>query len=187
MIRVNLIPFKAAQKKERMVGQLVILFLGIGLVLAAAGGIYFALQTKINTVKEEISHKEERLDQLKKAIGEVGRFKKLQDEVRGKIAVLEKLREAKSGPVHLLDELSKALPDKLWVTQFKEAQGNVTIKGIGLNEETIAQFMKNLESSPYFQNIELLVMEKKVQKDSKFHQFDLTCKVESPSKKQKAS
>jgi len=183
MIRINLIPFKAAQKKERMLGQMIVLLLGVGLVFAVAAGVYLTINAKISSVKDEISQKEERLNQLKKAIGEVGRFKKLQEEVRGKIGVLEQLRENKSGPVHLLDELSKSLPDKLWVTSFKEANGAVTIKGIGLNEETVARFMENLESSPYYQKVELLVIEKKSQKDAKLQQFDLTCRVESPSKK----
>jgi type IV pilus assembly protein PilN len=123
MIRINLLPVKAAQKKELLRGQLVILCLSIILVLVGCVGVYISLLGNVKFEEEEISRKESEINNLRKAIGEVGRFKKLQQELQGKLDVLEKLKEGQTGPVHLLDELSKSLPEKLWITSFKRFPG----------------------------------------------------------------
>jgi type IV pilus assembly protein PilN len=104
--------------------------------------------------------------------------------LQGKLDVLAKLKENKAGPVHLLDELSKAVPEKLWLTSLKESAGSISIGGIGLNEETVAQFLGSLEASPYIRNVELTVVEQVTQGNIKLHKFDLTCKSEVPPKTQ---
>jgi type IV pilus assembly protein PilN len=182
MIRINLLPVKAAQKKEMLRGQLVVLALSVTLVLVGCVGVYSSLLNKIGDEREEISRKENEISSLRKAIGEVGRFKKLQNELQGKLDVLDKLKEGQTGPVHLLDELSKSLPEKLWISSFKESGGNVSLQGVGLNEATVAQFLRNLEGSPYYQGVELQVIEQTSAGGRKLQRFDVTCRVEVPVK-----
>lgn len=182
MIRINLLPVKAVQKKEMLRGQLVILLVSVILVLVGCAGIYASLLGKISTEKEEIAKKEDEIASLRKAIGEVGRFKKMQKELQGKLDVLEKLKEGQTGPVHLLDELSRSLPEKLWIVSFKESAGNISLQGIGLNETTVAQFLQNLEASPYYTGVELRVIEQSKVSERKLHKFDVTCRTETPPK-----
>lgn len=182
MIRINLLPVKAAQKKEMLRGQLVILALSIILVLMGCAGVYTSLLNKMSAEREEIAQKENEINSLRKAIGEVGRFKKMQKELQGKLDVLEKLKEGQTGPVHLLDELGKALPEKLWLVSFKESGGSISLQGIGLNEETVAKFLRNLEDSLYYQNVELKVIEQATVSGRKLQKFDVICKTQVPSK-----
>ena len=182
MIRINLLPVKAAQKKEKLRGQLIVLLLCVVIAAAGCAAVYMSLLTKVAAAKEENARKEAEINRLKKEIGEVGRFKKLREELQGKLDVLDKLKEGQSGPVHLLDELSKAVPDKLWVTSFKESAGAVSISGVGLNEETVAQFLRDLEASPYYQNVELQVVEQISEGGLKLQKFDVACRAEAPPK-----
>jgi len=180
MIRINLLPVKSVQKKEMLRGQLIILLLAVVVVLAACIGVYSSLLGKISNKKTEIAQIQTDINNLRKKIGEVGRFKKLQKELQGKLDVLGRIKEGQTGPVHLLDELSKALPNKLWITSFKESGGNISLQGIGLNEPTVAQFLGNLESSPYYKNVELQVIEQISASGRKLQRFDVTCRAESP-------
>jgi type IV pilus assembly protein PilN len=182
MIRINLLPVKAAQKKEQLRGQLVILLLCVVIAAAGCAAVYIALTAKVSAVKEENARKEAEINRLRNQIGEVGRFKKLQQELQGKLDVLDQLKEGQAGPVHLLDELSKAVPDKLWITSFKESAGAVSLSGLGLNEETVAQFLRDLEATPYYQNVELQVVEQTTQGGLKLQKFDITCRVRTPPK-----
>jgi len=182
MIRINLLPVKAAQKKEKLRGQLVILTLTVILVLAACSAVYVSLLGKISSVEQEIAQQEEEINRLRKVIGEVSRFKKLQQELQGKLDVLDKLKEGKVGPVHLLDELSGAMPEKVWVTNLKETSGAITIAGVGLNEESVAEFLRHLEESPYYKGVELQVVEQVSQGGLKLQKFDVTCRSETPPK-----
>lgn len=183
MIRINLLPVRAAQKKEKLLSQIMILILAVVVALMGCGFMQFTLMRKIGSVKADIAKTQNEINSLKKKIGEVAHYKKLQQELQGKLDVLEKLKEGRSGPVHLLDDLSKSLPDKLWLTSFKESGGSITITGIGMNEETVAQFLRDLEGSPYYQKVELQVTEQVSQKEGKLQKFSLSCRVDSPPKK----
>lgn len=182
MIRINLLPVKAAQKKEKLRGQLFILLACVLLATAGCAVVYLSLMNKVAEAKEENDRRQSEINQLKKQIGEVGRFKKMKEELQGKLDILAKLKEGQSGPVHLLDELSARMPDKLWINSFKSSGGNVAISGFGMNEETVAEFLRDLEASPYYRNVELQVVEQATQAGLKLHKFDIAGRVETPPK-----
>jgi len=182
MIRINLLPVRAAQKKARMQGQLIVLVLTLLVTGLVCGGLYAYVAGKVAAEKKEIAEIEKEIQRLKKTIGKVAHFKKLQKEFQAKLDVLDKLKERKTGPVHLLDELSRVLPDKLWLSSFKESGGGVSIKGIGLNEETVAKFMRDLEASPYYRQVELKVTEQTSKDGLKLQKFDISCRTETPKK-----
>ena len=186
MIRINLLPIRAAQKKEMLIAQVVVLVLSIVLVSIACGLVHWTIGSKVAAEKARIEQTQAEINNLRKKIGEVGRFKKLQKELQGKLDVLNKLKEAKAGPVHLLDELSTVLPEMVWLESFKETKGTIAIKGVGLNEEVVASFMKALEASPYYENVELKVIEqKKAKGGGKVHSFNLSCRAATPKKPEK--
>ena len=180
MIRINLLPVRATQKKEMLRGQLVIFILSLVLVVAACAGVYVNQTMRIAVVKAEIRTNQEESLRLKKTIGEVSQFKQRQAELRGKLDVLEKIKQEKTGPVHLMDELSAAIPEKVWIDSFKESKGIITMTGGGLNEEVVAQFLRDLESSPYYQNVELQVIQQEGRGPIKTQKFSLTCRAEAP-------
>lgn len=181
MIRINLLPIRAAQKKARLQGQLLVLVLSLVLTALICGGLYASVAAKISAEKQEITEIDKEIKRLQKAIGEVAQFKKLQKEFQGKLDVLSKLKEKKTGPVLLLDELSRVLPEKLWIESFQENRGVVSIKGVGLDEETVARFMRDLEASPYYRQVDLKVTQQAIQGSLKLQKFDISCRTETPS------
>lgn len=179
MIRINLLPVKAAQKKEMLRGQLLIIALVLIVSFGVCGAAYMHIVGKVDDMQKRIDQKKSEISQLQKVIKEVQDFEKRQKDLRAKLNVLEQLKTARVGPVYLLDELYKAIPDKLWLTKFKEGTGNAQISGIGSSEETVALFMRNLEASESYEGVELKVIKQKVQDKIKFHEFELTCKTVS--------
>ncbi len=177
MIRINLLPVKAAQKKEKLRGQLIVVFLVLVVTVALCGSVYMYFLNRVQDAQAEIDQKRFEISKLMKTIGEVNQFKKRQEELRAKLDVLDKLQAARSGPVHLLDELFKAMPEKLWLTAFSESGGTAKIEGIGINEETVALFMRSLEASDYYGNVELQVTQLILQEGNKFQKFSLVCKT----------
>lgn len=178
MIRINLLPVKAAQKKVQLRNQLIIVGITLSLVVGACIVANSSIQSDIAAVKQDISHNQREIGKLKKKIGEVNKFKKLQAELKNKLQVLASLKAAKSGPVHLMDDLIKVLPAKLWITDFKEKGGRITLKGVGLSEDDVAEFMTNLEKSSFYQGVVLKVTKQKVANGLKLQNFDLTCQIE---------
>ncbi len=177
MIRINLLPVKAAQKKEMLKGQLMV----VALVLIVTAGLCSAAYThivgQVDDVQQQIDQKKAEISKLQKAIKEVKDFEKRQKDLRAKLNVLETLKAARIGPVYLLDELYKAMPDKLWLLSYKEGSGRAQISGIGASEETVAHFMRNLEESGSYEGVELKVTKQRVVGNIKFQEFQLTCKT----------
>lgn len=182
MIHINLLPVRAAQKKEKLRSQLVVVLFALALTGGVCGLVYASLLMKVESVKNEIASKEQQIQSLKKALGEVAEFKRKKAEFAEKLETLAQLKEGKSGPVHLLDELCKILPEKIWLTSFRETGGSIAIDGMSINEDEIALFLKQLEGSPYYRSVELQVIEQSVQGGVKVHSFSVVANAEAPPK-----
>ncbi len=177
MTRINLLPIRATKKKETAKQQLTILVVVIAAVVVAGLAFYSVTLAKVSGTKAEIARSEAELQQLKVKIGEIDNIKKLQDEVKKKLDILNKLRKEKSGPAIRLAKLSDVTPDKLWLTNYAEKDGKVTISGLAYNEDLIAAFLRNLQGSGLFSSVELVVSEQKEEGGVKIKKFDVTCNI----------
>lgn len=176
MIRINLLPVRAAKKKDLGLKQLVLLAL---LVVGALLGNYYwwsSVDSTLDTTKTQIAKLEQDIAQLDKIIGEVNEISKQKKALEEKLAVLEKLRKGRTGPVRMLDELATVMPEKVWITTIDEKGGSMVIKGGALTNEDLADLMKALKKSPFFSEPSL---KKSVQSRKKGAQvdFELTCKI----------
>jgi len=183
MIKINLLPVRAAQKKERVRTQVSILLLSLIAVFLICGAEYYRMNAKINDKRDEISRVEGQIRGLQKKIGEVSKYKKLQADLKKKLEILEVLKEGRSGPVHLLDELNRALPEKAWLTSFSVNQGSIKITGTAVTEKAVASFMENLTASAYYGKVELGEISQRAKGGIKLMNFSLSCTATSPAKK----
>ncbi len=179
MIRINLLPVRAAKKKESARQQISILFIAIAGVLLIALGIYFVTLAKISAANDEITKSEQELKRLKEKIGEIENIKKFQAEVKKKLDILNQLRRNKTGPAIRLAKLSDAVPEKLWLTKYTESGEKVSLGGFAFNEDLIAAFMRNLQASGDFSNVELIVSEQAEVSGMKIKKFEISCNLKS--------
>jgi type IV pilus assembly protein PilN len=190
MIRINLLPVRAAKKKETAKQQLYILLVSVLGLLLIFVVLYVTILAKISSTKDQLSRADSELQQLKAKIGQIDSIKKLKDDVQKKLDVLNKLRKDKTGPAQRLAALSDAVPDKLWLSGYSENGDNVKLSGAAFSEELIATFMRNLESSPHYTGVELVVSEQVDIAGIKGKKFEVTCKLkgfkkEEPTQPQK--
>lgn len=182
MTRINLLPVRAAKKKETAKQQITILIAAVVAVLVAGLAFYSVTLAKVSGTKAEITRSEAELQQLKTKIGEIDNIKKLQAEVKKKLDVLSMLRKEKSGPGARLAKLSDITPDKMWLTNYAENAAQVKISGLAYNEDIIATFLRNLQESELFTDVELLVSEQKEESGVKLKKFDVTCNIKALKK-----
>lgn len=185
MIKINLLPVRAHKKKETAKQQITIFFLAVIGAFLVSGALYAQIRTKIAGAKDEIARSEKELQDLKKRIGEIDKIKSLEAEVKRKLDILDQLRKGKTGPVQRLATLSDSTPDKLWLTKYSESGEKVSIGGIALMEEGIAELMNNLRNSEHYSDVELIVTEQTVVGGIKAKKFDLTCKIKKTTKEEK--
>lgn len=179
MIKINLLPVRAAKKKETAVQQIVIFCAVLAVVAATVLTLYFVKRVQVADTKNEISAANNKISELKARIGKLEELKTLKEQVKKKLDVLAQLRKNKKGPAQRLATLSDAAPDQLWLTSYSENGSDIKVSGIAYTEELIAQFMRALEASPDYMSVELVVSEQTVLADTKLKKFDIAMKVES--------
>jgi type IV pilus assembly protein PilN len=177
MIRINLLPVRAAKKRETAKQQLAIFVLSMIGVLAVFLVFYTVLVAKTKATKDEVAQSENDLKQMKAKIGEIENIKKLQQAVKKKLDVLNQLRKEKAGPLQRLIALSDAVPDRLWLTKYAENGTSISISGVALNEDLIASFMQKLQATNEFAGVELLVSEQVVISGTKAKRFDMNFSI----------
>jgi type IV pilus assembly protein PilN len=144
MIRINLLPVRQVKKRELGRQFLVV---AIGFTVIALIGNWFwynQLATQRDKNEEHIGETKRRISELEKVIGEVNNINKRRKEVEEKLAVLDKLRKGRTGPVRMLDALSTATPKKVSLVEFEEKAAAVTLKGKAASHEDVADFMRSL-------------------------------------------
>jgi len=179
MIRINLLPVKAAQKKEKLKSQLAVAGVSVLVTLGLCALAYVQMLSWVEDARSSVEQKKMEITRLMKIIGEANDFKKRQEALQAKLDVLDKLEKSRSGPIILLDELYKAMPDKLWLESFKENGQKANLSGYGINEETVALFMRNLDQSSAFANVSLKGTQQTVKDGVKLNKFDIECDLEN--------
>ncbi|MBW1911634.1 MAG: PilN domain-containing protein [Deltaproteobacteria bacterium] len=156
MIRINLLPFRAARKKENIKRQITIYGLTVLLILTAVGYMFLQLSSTLSNLKTEERKLKTELAAYQKTIQKINQLEKKIKEIKAKLGVIKTLESNKAGPVHLLDEITIAIPkDKLWLSSFKESKGSLTLTGTAMDNETVALFMVNLKKSEYISTVNL--------------------------------
>ena len=187
MIRINLLPYRAARKKENIRKQIGIFFLSLLVVVAIFLFYNMRLQKKIDELNEKIAENKTMLAKFENQAKEVDRIKNAFRNLENKTKVIKNLQTKRNDAVFLLDNMTKlvaentlnssgsdSLPDKdntqvkrLWFTNFEAKGNNIDIKGIAMDNKTVADFMTRLESSKLYKNVNLKTL--KQQKTAKLN------------------
>src|SRR4030042_3632845 len=156
MIRINLLPFRAARKKENIRKQISIYALSLIFLFVLMGYFFFQLTTSLSGLKTKQNELNTELKKYEEILKRMAELEKRIKEVKSKLAVIKELEANKTGPIHLLDEIAKPVPkDKLWLSSLKESRGTLTLQGTAMDNETVALFMTNLEKSDYINSVDL--------------------------------
>ena len=116
-----------------------------------ATGWWLFKKAQIAEKTEEITVAQREVDELAAIIAEVEEYKAKQAELEHKIEVIEQLRVNQKGPVRVMDHISRALPELLWLDRMEMRGGAITLSGRSYNSNAVAAFMDNLDRVPEFQ------------------------------------
>lgn len=156
MIRINLLPVKEAQRAIGRRQQLSVAVLGLILAVLAMVVPYALQGHTLARLDTEIEQLRAQVAKLNQQTREVRDLEKKRKELQAKLKVIEDLNQKRVGPVHILEDLSSATPEKLWLLEFTDVNAQATITGLALDNQTIATFMRQLQSSKYFFEVDLV-------------------------------
>ena len=162
MILINLLPVRAAKKREFGRQQLVLFVLL--LVLAGIGNffVYNRFESELHSLDKQIVTTRAEIAQLEKTIGEVKSIKEDKKALEDKLKILDTLKRGRTGPVKVLDELATIIPAKVWLAEFSEQNGGVAMNGQAASYEDLSTFSKKLKASTHFTNITIKTARQRV-------------------------
>ncbi len=177
MVRINLLPVKVSKKKEAGKQQLIFIVL---LLVGGLVGNWFWHDNRagdLDTRQKRLNKTKQDIAAIEKIIGEVTSIKAEQKALRDKLEVLDKLKQGRSGPVRMLDELATIIPKRVWLKKLSESGGQVAFDGSAGNIEDVSAFMAALKGSTHFNNVELRRTEAAAQGRSRTVDFAIDCNM----------
>ncbi len=157
MIRINLLAVerKGAKKaRAAIISPAQRVTIGAGLIVLATvlviGWWYWSLRTESASLDADIVRAEQETQQLRTVLAQVQKFEARKAQLQQRVTLIEQLRRGQSAPVHVLDELSKAVPDRLWLVSMGQRGAEFTIEGRATTLTSLSDFVTNLEGSNWF-------------------------------------
>jgi len=111
---------------------------------------FWSLHRASVKVDEDLARGEREMQQLRSVLAQVQKFEASKAQLQQRVTLIEQLRRGQSGPVHILDEISKALPERLWLTDMTQKGDNIVLAGMTTSLTGLSDFVANLEVSTWF-------------------------------------
>lgn len=175
MIRINLLPFRAARTKENVRRQVSIFFLMIGLLVVVLFVFYGYLASNEEDEKLKAEAVKQDLIKYTQQAKEVDAINKENEMLQKKIDIINDLEKVRKEPVTLLALLTDAIvEERMWLTSFDVKDNILGINGLALDEITVADFNKRLQASPMFSDATLKILKQSEAENVKLKSFELT-------------
>jgi type IV pilus assembly protein PilN len=177
MIRINLLPVKQAAQAERQRQEVV--RAGLGLVLLLVLGLALRIQQgrELSAAETRISDIEEKLKALDSQVRDVNELDAKKKALDSKLKVIADLGRKRVGPVAVMNDLARSTPDRVWLVDFTEAGGGATITGQAIDNQIVAEFLRNLSTSPYFTTVDLVETTQDTLGDIKLRKFIVKAQI----------
>jgi type IV pilus assembly protein PilN len=159
MPRINLLPWRAEERKERKLAFLI----ALGGATAAAGVVTFAAYLLLNSMIDAQERRNELLrveiKQLDKQIEEINNLETAKQNFIARMEIIEKLQRSRPEIVHVFDEIVRQLPDGIYLTGVKQTDKRLKFEGVAQSSTRVSTFMRNIDGSEWLKNPELEVVE----------------------------
>ena len=159
MPRINLLPWRDAQRKERKLAFLV----ALGVAALAAGVTAFAAYLLYGSMIEAQQRRNTQLRMaiktLDKEIEEINSLESAKQKFIARMEIIEKLQRSRPEIVHVFDEIVRTLPEGVYLTAVKQNGMRLKFEGIAQSSTRVSSFMRNIDGSQWLRNPELEVVQ----------------------------
>jgi len=155
MIEINLLPHREAKRAADLRQTFGILVLGVVLEVALIYMVHNDVKAAQSLVSQQVRQLEADIERYKPQERQVAAFKEKRGQLESKLDVIKGLDRARSGPVRLLDELANRTPERLWLTHLQTRGVTITVEGESLDNGLVADFLRSMNSSRHFINVDL--------------------------------
>lgn len=187
MIRINLLAVeRGAAKRAVLIPAAQRVTIAASLILLATaltiGWMFWSLRQTSQRLDEDLARAEAETQQLRSVLAQVQKFETRKAQLQQRVTLIEQLRRGQSGPVHVIDEISRAVPEQLWFTELVQKADELTITGMTTSLTGVSDFVSNLENSNWFKRpVEIIDSERATDpKTPDLVKFSVKARINNP-------
>ncbi len=181
MIKINLLPFRAAKKLENIRMQISVFILSVVLVVLILGFYFIKLNGTLKETQDTNAKLKKEKATYAQLLKEVDALEKKREDLKVKVGVIQALESKKAGPVRLFDEISIAVPSRrLFLKSMNESGENISMAGVAKDYDTVALFMTNLEKTKSIKSVSLGTTNHTEMEQQQVSTFTLSCVKDLP-------
>jgi type IV pilus assembly protein PilN len=161
MPRINLLPWRDQQRKEKQLKFFAALGIAVGLSAAVAFITYVMFGLSIDAQDRRNERLKVEIKVLDKQIEEINDLEAQKQKFISRMQIIEKLQRSRPEVVHLFDELVKVMPDGTYLTSVKETGNKLKFEGVAQSSTRVSALMRNIADSQFLRNPDLEVVQTK--------------------------
>ncbi len=182
MIRINLLPHRE-QKRQARQRQFVSLSIGLAILgLAVVLLVHVILGTQIENQQSRNALLKTEIGKLDEQIKEIDKLREQTQALLARKQVVETLQSNRTEAVHLLDQMVRQLPDGIYLKSLRQSGAKVTLVGYAQSNARVSTLMRNIESSPWLTQPELVEIKSvpsPINKDLRVSEFTLNVQMKT--------
>jgi type IV pilus assembly protein PilN len=159
MPRINLLPWREAQRKERKLKFVVALGAAAVCAFAVTGGVYVIYNEMVDAQVARNDLLKQQIKILDRQIEEINDLEQTKRQFIARMQIIEKLQGSRPEIVHLLDQIVKTLPDGVYLTAVSQTGDHLKFTGVAQSSTRVSAFMRNIDSSQWMKNPTLEVIQ----------------------------
>lgn len=160
-VKINLLDWRTEQSTLRKNQFFAMLGLGAALAIGGVGVVWFGVTSAIEHQQERNNFLAAQIVEMDKKIKEIEELEKVKANLLARMKVIEELQASRAAMVHFFDEILNTLPEGVYIKSLKQNGPAVTIEGVAESNNRVSAYMKNIESSRWFAEPKLVVINTK--------------------------
>lgn len=176
MIKINLLPYRAARRKENIRRQISMFLLFFIFVAMGLTYYHIVLSVKVSAAENRLKQTQADLKSYQEKVVQVDELKAKLAMLDQKLDVMAKLNLDRKAPAELLHEVSDlTVKGRMWITRLEDNGSIVFVSGIAMDNKTVATFMTRIEESALFSTVDLNNIVHEDRAGLKLKRFELRC------------
>jgi type IV pilus assembly protein PilN len=159
MPRINLLPWREAQRKERKLKFMVALGVAAGCACVVTGAVYLLYKGMIDAQVQRNELLKQQIMVLDRDIEEINNLEHTKKQFIARTEIIEKLQRSRPEIVHLFDQIVKTLPDGVYLTSVTQTGDHLKFTGVAQSSTRVSAFMRNIDSSQWMKDPTLEVIQ----------------------------
>jgi len=187
MARINLLPWREEQRKERMKQFQTMAGLAAFLMIAIIVLVHIRMSGIIDHQVSRNNYLQKEIKTLEKQITEIKELEKEKSNLLARMNIIQQLQSSRPQVVHVFDQMVSTIPSGVYLTGIKNIGKSITLDGFAQSNARVSSYMRNVDDADWLTGPRLDVIETENNKGQRISKFTLVVKQTSPTAKKAAA